>query len=182
MRLAAAEPRQQNPMATPSSKVNHSRAAALLLAFALASCGGSDQEAQQTGSGEFSFLLNGTKVKSDVWTCARFTSAGDVNITSNMHRDSRTLLFNIGAPSVGKRIVLGGVASGNYAAFFTKFGDPTTACEVKEGWIEFSEWNEPEKFFSATFELSATSPSGELLSITQGRISGGKIGEDQLID
>jgi hypothetical protein len=118
----------------------------------------------------------------DVWTFARFTAEGDYNLTTNMHKDPRTLLLNLAGPTPGVPLQLGPVGSSNYGIYFENFAEPSSDDTIESGTFTFTEFDPVRGVFSATFEAVAKNTDGVTLRITHGVVKDGKIGKDQSID
>ncbi len=138
--------------------------------------------AQPEGSGTVTFKVGGEVVTTDVWTFARFNTKGDHNFTTNMHKDPRTLLLNLGKPAAGVSLQLGPLSSGNYGTYFVNFGMPSTSYEIESGTFTFTEFDPIRGVFSATFEATAKNADGVVIHITDGVVKNGKIGEDLIIE
>jgi hypothetical protein len=134
------------------------------------------------GSGSVTFKVNGETVSTDVWNFAKFTSEGDYNFTTNMHKDKRTILLNLSAPQAGVPIVLGPPGSGSYGSFFKKFGEYSTTCTVESGTVTLTLFDPIAGMAGGTFSLKARSAEGKVFEITDGVFKDGKIGKDQIIE
>ncbi len=134
------------------------------------------------GSGRVTFKVDGVAVTTDVWNFSRFTTSGDYNLTTNMHKDKRTILLNLSNPEAGAEISLGPAGSGSYGSYFAEFGTHTTNCTIESGTVKFTAFDLAAKTFSATFSFVARDAEGNAVNVTDGIVHDGKIGEDQILE
>jgi hypothetical protein len=136
------------------------------------------------GDNEFLFTVNGEQVKTSGWNIAYF-DMGDgkdkqINITSDMHKDPRTIMFNINGDKPGTYLISTGmdaqkpgIAYGSYRPDYTK--DMQNIYSFESGEIVITSIDPAAHILNATFHGVAKNANGESVTITNGQIINGKL-------
>lgn len=141
-----------------------------------------DTPEAKAGSGMVRFRVGNDEVVSNVWTFARFSNDGDYNLTSNMHRDPRTLTINLREPGAGKTLVFGqNMSSGNYGSYMPVYGKPDQIRNIQSGTLTFTAYDDVQRTFSASFDFVVVDSAGKSEKLT-GSIENAQIGEPQIMN
>jgi Family of unknown function (DUF6252) len=150
----------------------------------LQACSQKDRQVTQSNSkgssasasdNRISFKVNGTQVNSSGWNISRFSmkNGEQLNITSNMHEDTRTISMNIESPKVGTyQLKTGGKSYGNY---IPDYENTPAAYSFEKGTIIITSLDTSRNLLNATFEGTVRNNKGEQLVISDGRIVNGMI-------
>lgn len=128
-----------------------------------------------------SFKAGGEEIVSSGWNISLFKliKTGDVylNISSNMHKDSRTINANIGGITPGTYHFEEGSATtyGNYYPDYKK--DLLNNFSFVSGSFIITELDTVKHMVNATFSGTVKNKKGQQLAITDGRIVNGKLNE-----
>lgn len=121
------------------------------------------------------FKVNGELVKTSGWNISRFDMGKGIqlNITSSMHEDKRTIMINIKGDKAGS-YSLGdmGTAYGDYKP---DYNDLLNAYSFQDGTIKILGLDTLNNLLNATFEGAVKNSEGKTLRITEGKITNGKL-------
>ena len=124
------------------------------------------------------FKVNGEQVQTTGWNISRFNMGKGIqlNITSNMHREKRTIAFNINGWAPGTYELQpfaseGGTAYGDYKPDYEKM---LNSYPFTDGEITIEGIDTTAALLNATFHGTAKSMHGAF-SITDGKIINGKL-------
>jgi len=160
----------------------------LIATMLMISCGQNDKpttDKKESSSGTTSsaintitFKVNGDPVSTEGWVVQRFvwddkTPHAWINITSNMHKDKRTINVN-----------LAGVAPGNYGfsenssfmteshgSFFPDFSKPLQSYQFTGGEFHIIVVDTLKGFVSGTFSGTVKDANGKELAISDGKLT-----------
>jgi hypothetical protein len=125
------------------------------------------------------FKVNGETVKTTGWNIARFEASNKVqlNITSNMHIDKRTISVNLSGDKAGiYRLTDGGSFAGfSYGSYAPDYGDLLTRYSFDEGKFNITEIDTVKGIVNGTFEGVVRNLQGNSFKITDGKIINGEL-------
>jgi hypothetical protein len=128
---------------------------------------------------QLTFKVNGALVKTSGWNISRFTMGQSIslNITSNMHEDQRTVLFNIQGDQPGAYSLASGArtAGSAYGHYKPDYNDMLNAFNFKSGSIVISSIDTVKGVLNASFEGVAINTNGQQFTITEGKIINGTL-------
>ena len=132
-------------------------------------------------SNSFHFKVNGEPVKSTGWNITLFKlkkrGTLQLNISSNMHKDSRTINANIGSITPGTYIFKEGDANtyGNYYPDYKK--NMLNSYSFVSGSVNITTLDTVKHIINAVFSGQVKNGKGETINITDGKIINGKLSE-----
>jgi hypothetical protein len=134
-------------------------------------------EPSTTASNLISFKVDGVPVVTSGWNISRFVMGEGIslNITSNMHDDKRTVLFNLhgaqaGSYSLGPGSKTSGTAYGHYKP---DYNDMLNAYSFESGTIVISSIDTVKGLLNGHFEGMVANAKGDKFVITEGKIQNG---------
>jgi hypothetical protein len=136
------------------------------------------------GNGIISFKVNGSLVKTSAWNISFFsgmTGISGINITSNMHEDTRNINININGDTIGtyslahsaKSTTTRGLAYGSYRPDYLK--DMMNSFHFESGALIIESIDKSKGIINASFSGKAKNNKGEEVEITEGKVINGKI-------
>jgi hypothetical protein len=140
---------------------------------------GSQSKPEQTSpasGGIISFKADGQQVNSEGWVVMRFvwdsnTPGEWINITSNMHKDKRTINVNLNGGTAGKYIFKeGSMMSTSHGSYFPDFSKPFESYLFESGEFDISNVDTEKNLINGTFSGIATSLNGKKVMITDGKL------------
>ncbi|MBC7934851.1 MAG: hypothetical protein H7Y86_05780 [Rhizobacter sp.] len=152
--------------------------------FCLAACNTNDKEKKSTGQSanttdkrdaQISFKVNGQLVTTTGWNISRFDmgKGTQLNITTNMHEDKRTIMINVKGTAAGDySIKTDGQAYGDYKP---DYNDLLNFYSFKDGIFSINTIDTVNNILNAAFEGTVQNSGGESLNITEGKILNAKL-------
>jgi len=132
-----------------------------------------------TENNVITFKVNGEIVKTSGWNIARFEANHKVqlNITSNMQIDKRTLSVNLNGEKAGIYRLTndGSLAGSSYGSYAADYGDLLTRYSFEEGKFNITELDTVKGIVNGTFEGVVRNLQGKLVKITDGKIINGAL-------
>ena len=126
-----------------------------------------------------SFKVNGVLVKTGGWNISRFTmGAGiELNITTNMHTDKRTIMFNIKGVVAGEYSLskTDGATRLAYGDYKPDYGDLLNSYSFQSGKLIITSIDNDKNLVNAKFFGTVKNTKGDTLVITEGLVINGKI-------
>ena len=136
------------------------------------------KQAQGSTENLITFKVNGKEIKTHGWNISRFMGNGiNLNVTSDMHEDKRTLMFNLNGWSAGKYSLqnnLSGGPNSGYGHFKPDYSDLLNAYSFEDGFFQIENIDTLKGLINASF-YGTVKQNEEILSITEGRIINGKL-------
>jgi len=124
------------------------------------------------------FKVNGKEVKSHGWNISRFMRKGvNLNVTSDMHENKRTLMLNLNGWTPGKYSLQNNIASNpnsGYGHYKPDYSDLLTAYTFQDGVFQIENIDTVKGLLNASF-YGTVKQNEEVLSITEGKIINGKL-------
>jgi len=123
-----------------------------------------------------SFKADADAVSTDGWIVQRFlwddkTPAPWLNITSNMHKDKRTINVNLNGTSPGSYSLSGsGMMKNSHGSYFPDFSNPMENFSFENGEFVISSIDTVRNMLSGTFSGVARNSEGKSISITDGKL------------
>lgn len=160
----------------------------LLLSFVIFSCGQADKtkttkndsESKGTSSsGEniISFKVDGDEVKTEGWIVQRFiwdskNVAPWLNITSNMHKDKRTINVNLFGATPGQYNFVedGPIMGSTHGSYFPDFSSPLTSYSFINGGVNITDVDTVKGVVNGTFMGTAKDGNGKTVMISEGKL------------
>ncbi len=130
---------------------------------------------QQRSDNQVTFKVDGEQVKSSGWNISRFDMGRntELNITTNMHEDKRTIMINIKADKVGRySLNTAGEAYGDYKPDYQELLD---SYSFKDGSITITAIDTVLNTLNATFEGTVKNRQGKSFRISDGTITNGRL-------
>jgi hypothetical protein len=125
------------------------------------------------------FKVNGETVKTTGWNITRFEAGNKVqlNITSNMHIDKRTISVNLSGDKAGIYRLTndGSFAGSSYGSYAPDYGDLLTRYSFDEGKFNITEIDTVKGIVNGTFEGVVRNLQGNSFKITDGEIINGEL-------
>ena len=124
---------------------------------------------------KISFKVNDELVHTSGWNISRFDMGKNtqLNITSNMHEDKRTIMINIKDSKAGSySLQTTGEAYGDYKPDYQDLAD---SYSFQDGTIIITSIDTLRNILNATFEGTVKNNQGKNFRITEGEIINGKI-------
>jgi hypothetical protein len=163
-----------------------------VVGFLLLSCGNNsvsnekstDNNADNTsssGKGTISFKVDDDQVSSEGWVVQRFvwddqTPGVWINITSNMHKDKRTINVNLKGGTNGKyTFTEGAIMESSHGSYFPDFSSPMINYLFESGEFNITEVDTVNNVLSGTFSGTVKSIQGTTLTISDGKIVNAKL-------
>jgi hypothetical protein len=135
--------------------------------------------ASNAGTNIITFKVNGEAVKTTGWNIARFESGDKVqlNITSNMHIDKRTINVNLAGDKIGiyKLTKGGSLAGSSYGSYAPDYEDLLTRYRFEEGEFDITKIDTVKGILNGTFKGVARNQQGKSFEITDGKIINGEL-------
>jgi hypothetical protein len=136
------------------------------------------------GDNQVLFTVDGKEVRTSGWNIAYFDmgngGAKQINITSNMHDDPRTVMFNVNGEkpgtytiSTGMDAQKPGIAYGSYRPDYTN--DMQNVYSFESGELVIQSIDPTTKTLNATFHAIAKNAAGATVTITDGKVINGKM-------
>jgi hypothetical protein len=154
----------------------------------LFACGGNNEkkEAGETkittgDGGQISFKVDGQQVNSEGWNVMRFiwdsnTPGEWLNITSNMHKDKRTINVNLNGAVPGKYVFMEGSSkTTSNGVYFPDFSKPMMSYLFESGEFNITGVDTDKNILNGTFSGTAVSIDGQKVEITDGKLVNVKI-------
>lgn len=131
--------------------------------------------------GQISFKADGQQVNSEGWNVMRFiwnsnTPGEWMNITSNMHKDKRTINVNLNGAVAGKYVFTEGSSmTTSHGTYFPDFSRPLQSYLFENGEFNLTEVDTVKNILNGTFYGTAVSIDGKKVQITDGKLVNVKI-------
>ena len=128
-----------------------------------------------------SFKVNGDEVKTNGWNISRFRwnnqSAVWMNITSDMHKEKRTINVNLNGSKPGTYSFddKGVIMEKSHGSYHPDFSDPLNSYSFVSGSFVITDVDTVRQSLSGTFSGTVRNPKGETLNITDGKIVNGAL-------
>lgn len=124
------------------------------------------------------FKVNGKEIKTHGWNISRFMGNGiNLNITSDMHEDKRTLMLNLNGWTPGKYSLQNSFTSdthSGYGHYKPDYSDLMNAYSFQDGFFQIENIDTVKGLLNASF-YGTVKQNAEVLTITEGRIVNGKL-------
>ena len=137
----------------------------------------SSHSVQSITDNEIQFSVDGKTVKTNGWNISRFDMGNGVglNITSDMHKDSRTIAFNLSGYKTGVYKISDRHSSNSaYGDFKPDYNDLLNSYSFKEGEINIISIDTVKGLLNASFSGMVVKGS-EQIKISDGKIENGKL-------
>src|SRR6266498_624607 len=135
--------------------------------------------ATATGNNTITFKVNGEEVKTTGWNIARFSMGSKVqlNITSNMHADKRTINVNLSGDKARIYNLSDGISpeASFYGSYAPDYDDLLTRYSFKEGEFDLTEIDTVKGIVNGTFKGKVSDLQGKSFDITDGKIINGEL-------
>jgi len=170
-------------------KVKHRFRAITMSMIIFSSCsditeGGNDQRSRienekangesKTHDNTIIYKVNGEEVKTTGWNISRFRMGNKVqlNITSNMHIDKRTINVNLNGDKAGSYWLAsdGSLAASFYGSYAPDYRDLLTRYSFKEGEFAITQIDTVKGIVNGTFKGVVSNLQGKSFEITDGKI------------
>lgn len=158
-------------------------AAGLMASLALSCKSGPETKltAANHESNVISFRVNGTPVKTSGWNISRFAMGKglNLNITTNMHEDKRTIVLNLRGGTTGTYSLNEG-ASGplsGYGDYKPDYEDLLSSFRFEQGSVVINSMDTANGLLNATFS-GRVKKGGDVMEITDGRIVNGSLNKN----
>lgn len=141
----------------------------------------SDSVSSSTGKNIISFKVNGDEVRTSGWNIRRFTwsNHSDVwmNITSDMHKEKRTINVNLNGAKPGTYNFddEGVIMEKSHGSYHSDFSDPSGSYSFVGGSFVITDVDTVKHIVNGTFSVTAKNTKGETLNITDGKIINGAL-------
>ena len=138
-------------------------------------------ESSSTGENVISFKVNGDEVKTSGWNIRRFTwtnqSAVWMNITTDMHKEKRTINVNLNGDKPGTYTFddKGVVMENSHGSYHSNFNDPSGSYSFVSGSFVIADVDTVHHIVNGTFSGKVKNAKGETLNITDGKIIKGAL-------
>lgn len=120
------------------------------------------------------YKVNGEEVKTTGWNISRFRIGNEVqlNITSNMHTDKRTINVNLNGDTAGSYWLAsdGSLAASFYGSYAPNYADLLARYSFKEGEFVITQLDTVKGIVNGTFKGVVSDLQGKSLEITDGKI------------
>jgi len=140
-----------------------------------------DAESSSTGENVISFKVNGDKVTTSGWNIRLFTwsNQSDVwmNITSDMHKEKRTINVNLNGSKPGTYNFddAGVIMEKSHGSYRSDYSDPAGSYSIVSGAFVITDVDTVHHIVNGTFSVTAKNAKGETLNITEGKIIKGTL-------
>jgi hypothetical protein len=123
------------------------------------------------------FKVDGQEVNSSGWIVQRFvwdekTAAPWLNITSNMHKDKRTINVNLNSTNSGKYSFSedASIMTASHGSYFPDFSKPLENFSIVTGEFNITEVDTTKGTVNGTFSVTAKDINGKTVSISDGKM------------
>ncbi|MBS1622016.1 MAG: hypothetical protein JST10_00845 [Bacteroidetes bacterium] len=122
------------------------------------------------------FKVDGAEVSSDGWIVQRFvwdekTPAPWLNITSNMHKDKRTINVNLNSTKPATYTLFeSGMLTNSHGAYFPDFSNPMESYSFTSGNFIITGVDTVKNVLNGTFSGVAKNSDGKIVTITDGQL------------
>jgi len=141
-----------------------------------------DNVAASSTDNVISFKVNGELVTSSGWTIGKSKMNGKdlINITSDMHKQPKTILINVNGNSEGTYKLASGMDALTkqgiaYGSYKPNYDDLSNDYSFEDGEIVITSIDNNKKLLNATFSGTVKNSKGESFSITDGKVINGKM-------
>jgi hypothetical protein len=134
-----------------------------------------------TAKNVISFKVNGDEVKTNGWNISRFRwnnqSAVWMNITSDMHKEKRTINVNLNGTKPGAYAFddKGVIMEKSHGSYHPDFSDALNSYSFISGSFVITAVDTVNQVLNGTFSGTVKNTKGEVLNITEGRIVNGTL-------
>jgi Family of unknown function (DUF6252) len=141
----------------------------------------SDEPSTSTGENVISFKVNGDEVNTSAWNIRLFRwtnqSAVWMNITSDIHKDKRTINVNLNGAKPGTYNFddKGVVMESSHGSYHPDFGGPSNSYSFVSGSFVLNDVDTVRHIVNGTFSVTAKNTKGETVNISDGKIINGKL-------
>lgn len=142
-----------------------------------ANTGNDNVATEASGDNKITFKVNDETVSSEGWVVQRFlwdekTPAPWLNITSNMHKDKRTINVNLNGASPGTYSFsgTGGMMTNSHGAYFPDFFKPLENYSFESGEFIISEIDTVKNVLNGSFSGIAKNADGKSVTIVDGKL------------
>jgi hypothetical protein len=142
---------------------------------------GSDDSSASTAQNIIRFKVNGDEVKTSGWIIRQFTWSNQpavwMNITSDMHKDKRTIDVNLNGAKPGTYTFddNGVVMESSHGSYHPDIDEPSNSYSFVSGAFVLTDVDTVRHIVNGTFSLTARNAKGETVDITDGKIINGKL-------
>lgn len=134
-----------------------------------------------TGDNRIIFKADGGEVSTEGWVVQRFlwdekTTSPWLNITSNMHKDKRTINVNLNNTIPGKYVITeGSLTTNSHGAYFPDFFKPMENYSFAGGEFNLTEVDTVNNILNGTFSGIVKNSEGKTIQISEGKLINVKI-------
>jgi hypothetical protein len=127
------------------------------------------------------FKVNGDQVTTRGWNINRFTwnnqSAVWMNVTSDMHKEKRTINVNLNGDKPGTYNFdeKGVIMEKSHGSYYPDFSDPSTSYSFINGSFVITDVDTVHNILNGTFSGTVKNMKGETLTISDGKITNGAL-------
>jgi Family of unknown function (DUF6252) len=138
-------------------------------------------KSSSTGENVISFKVNGDRVTTNGWNLRRFTWSNQtdvwMNITSDMHKDKRTINVNLNGAKPGTYNFddEGVIMDKSHGSYHSDFSDPSGSYSFVSGSFIITDVDTVHQIVNGTFSVTARNAKGETINITDGKIIKGAL-------
>src|SRR6266498_3252604 len=141
----------------------------------------SGSTSSSSGENVISFKVNGDEVKTSGWNIRRFTWSNQsvvwMNITSDMHKENRTINVNLNGAKPGTYNFddQGVIMEKSHGAYNPDFSGPLNSYSFVSGSFIITDVDTVRNIVNGTFSGTVKNTKGETLDITEGKIINGAL-------
>jgi len=127
------------------------------------------------------FKINGDEIITSGWNIRRFTWSNQsnvwMNITSDMHKERRTIDVNLNGAKPGTYNFddKGVIMEKSHGSYHADFNDPLESYSFVSGSFVLTDVDTVHQIVNGTFSVTAKNSKGETLNITDGKIINGAL-------
>jgi hypothetical protein len=134
-----------------------------------------------TGKNVISFKVNGDEVKTSGWNIRLFRWSNQpavwMNITSDMHKEKRTINVNLNGAKPGTYNFdeSGVIMEKSHGSYRSDYNDPSGSYSIVSGSFVITDVDTVRHIINGTFSVTAKNASGETVNISDGKIINGAL-------
>ena len=150
-----------------------------------ASAANSEKNSADTSSSTdknlISFKVNGDKVTTSGWNIRLFRWSNQpavwMNITSDMHKEKRTISVNLNGAKPGTYNFddKGVIMEKSHGSYRSDYNDPSGSYSIVSGSFVITDVDTVQHIVNGTFSVTAKNTKGETVNITNGKIINGAL-------
>ena len=139
------------------------------------------ERSASTGENVISFKVNGDEVQTSGWNIRLFkwSNQSDVwmNITSDMHKERRTINVNLNGSRPGTYGFTDGgvIMESSHGSYHPNFNESSNSFSFVSGSFVLRDVDTVRHIVNATFSVTARNTKGETVNITDGKIINGTL-------